>query len=49
MSNKIKIGGDTLDAAIAGYIAEKHGLRINFSEAERIKIELGGVWSVTVY
>lgn len=44
LSNKIKIGGDTLDAAIAGYIAEKHGLRINFSEAERIKIELGGVW-----
>ncbi len=44
LSHKIKIGGDTLDAAIAGYIAEKRGLRINFREAERIKIELGGVW-----
>ena len=44
LTQRIKIGGDTLDAAIAGYIAEKHGLRINFHEAERIKIELGGVW-----
>lgn len=43
-TNRIKVGGDALDASIAGYIAEKHGIRINFSEAERIKNSLGGVW-----
>lgn len=43
-TNRIRVGGDSLDASIAGYIAEKYGIRINFSEAERIKNSLGGVW-----
>lgn len=43
-STVIPTGGDALDTSIAAFLAISKGLRVNFSEAERIKTAIGGVW-----
>lgn len=40
----LRVGGNTLDAAIISYIREKHGLVVGEATAERIKHEIGTAW-----
>lgn len=40
-AKSVRVGGDSMDEAIMGYIRKKHGLLIGESTAERIKKELG--------
>lgn len=40
----LRVAGDSLDAAIMGYIREKHGLVVGTATAERIKHEIGTAW-----
>ena len=40
-SRSVRVGGDKMDEAIAGYIRRNHNLLVGESSAERIKKEIG--------
>ena len=44
-SDRTEIGSAAFDAAVAGYLAAHYGIRVNYSEAQRVRSEIGGVWS----